>query len=208
LTGFKKNIILVLFLLIFLFCFLYAEEMKFIKITTVKDVLKNMTEKYETIKYYKANFYIRSITDKVESWSKKTLKLYVPQLNVLGEQSLEEYRPGFLISGKASLHYLKKKFNFSFNKSNKPEIINEMPYYVLKLTQKEVTAGFKEIILYVSEHWIMTKAKATTLSGNEITIRFGNIVINRRITEHEFEFSLPVNTQTIKNPLFYKLEGE
>jgi len=194
-----------------------------------------MTEKYETIKYYKANFYIRSITDKVESWSKgkikykapdtfimlfsfpkdqiifsdgKTLKLYVPQLNVLGEQSLEEYRPGFLISGKASLHYLKKKFNFSFNKSNKPEIINEMPYYVLKLTQKEVTAGFKEIILYVSEHWIMTKAKATTLSGNEITIRFGNIVINRRITEHEFEFSLPVNTQTIKNPLFYKLEGE
>ncbi len=226
---------IIVLVLILLACNLFSEETDFIKITTVKEILNNMVEKYEKIKTYRANFNIRSTIDKVESWSKgqikyrapdtfimlfkhpkdqiiysdgKTLKLYVPQLNVLGEQSLEDYRPGFLISGKTSLYYLRSKFNFSFYKSNKPEIINDMPYYILLLTQKEVTAGFKTIILYISQYWIITKVKATTLNGNEIVIRFNNITINRKITDYEFKFNLPVNTQTIKNPLFYKLEGE
>lgn len=226
---------IILLLLILITYNLYAVENNFIKIVTIKEILNNMVGKYEKIKTYKAYFNIRQTIDKVESWSKgeikyrtpdtfimifkhpkdqmifsdgKTLKLYIPQLNVLGEQSLEDYRPGFLISGKTSLYFLRNKFNFSFYKSNKPEIINDAPYYVLLLSQKEVTAGFKTIILYVSKYWIITKAKAITISGDEIVIRFSNITINRKITDYEFKFNLPVNTQTIKNPLFFKLEGE
>ncbi len=206
-----------------------------IKITTIKEIMKNMIEKYNKIKYYKGNFYIKSTIDNVESWSKgsikyrmpdtfimnftrpndqiifsdgKVLKMYIPHLNVLGEQNLEHYRPGFLISSKSSLYYLKNKFSFAFNKSNKPEMINNMPYYVLKLTQKEVTAGFKTIILYVSQYWLITKAEATTINGDKISIRFSNITINRKVTDYELEFNLPVNTQTIKNPLLFKIEGE
>ncbi len=230
--GIKTIIMLILSLMAYN---LRAADTDFIKITTIKKILNNMVDKYEKIKTYRANFYIKSTIDKVESRSKgeikyrtpntfimlfenpkdqiifsdgRILKLYVPQLNVLGEQSLKDYRPGFLISGKTSLYYLRNRFSFSFYKSNKPEMINNSPYYVLLLTQKEVTVGFKTIILYISKYWIITKAKATTLNGNELTIQFSNIIINRKITDHEFEFNLPVNTQTIKNPLFYKLEGE
>jgi len=226
---------IIILLLILMTGNLFAVEDDFIKITTIKEIINNMVEKYETIKTYRANFNIRSIIDKVESWSKgemkyrtpdtfvmifshpkdqlifsdgKILKLYIPHLNVLGEQSLEHYRPGFLISGKTSLFYLRSKFSFSFYKSNKPEIINDMPYYVLLLTQREVTAGFKTIILYVSKYWLITKVKATTINGDEIVVRFSNIIINRKITDYEFEFNLPINTQTIQNPLFYKFEGE
>ena len=59
-----------------------------------------------------------------------------------------------------------------------------------------------------SKYWLITKAEATAINGDEIYIVFSDIIINRKITDHEFEFSLPVNTQTIKNPLFFKFEGE
>lgn len=230
-----KQKIIIIILLFFISFQIHAKKEDFIKIVTIKEIIKEMTTRYEKMRTYKANFYINSIIDNVESWSKgemkykapdtfiltykhpkdqlifsdgKVLKIYVPHLNVLGEQSLENYRPGFLISSKSSLYYLKKKFNFAFHKSNKPVMIGETPYYVLELTQKEVTAGFKTIILYVSQHWVITKAEATTINGDTIKIRFSNISINRKITDHEFEFSLPVNTQTVKNPLLFKTEGE
>ncbi len=230
-----KHIRFIMFLLIFTGSLFAGEEKKeFIQITTVKEILNHMVEKYEKIKDYRADFYIKSKIDRAESKSRgeikyrspdtfimlykdpkdqmifsdgKVLKMYIPELNVLGEQNLEHYRPGFLISGKTSLYYLRNKFDFSFYKSNKPEIIKEMPYYVLLLNQKEVTAGFKTIILYVSTHWIITKVKATTLKGDEIEMRFTDIIINKKISDNEFEFSLPINTQTLKNPLFFKTEG-
>ncbi|MBU1078477.1 MAG: outer-membrane lipoprotein carrier protein LolA [Spirochaetes bacterium] len=229
----KKFIIL--FIMLFAFSNVLAEDDEMIRITTVKEIIKRMVEKYENIKTYRANFYINSVIDNVESWGKgelkyripdtfimnfthpkdqmifsdgKDLKIYIPQLNVLGEQSLEHYRPGFLISGKSSLYYLKNKFDFSFYKSNKPVLIGDMPYYVLELTQKEVTAGFKTIMLYVSKYWLITKAEATTINGDKIKISFSNITVNRRITDHEFEYNLPVNTQTVKNPLLFTTKGE
>ncbi len=222
-------------LIILLISNIYADKKDLIQITTIKEILKNMVEKYEDIKHYTADFYIKSTIDNIKSSSKgelkyripdtfimnfkkpenqiifsdgKVLKIYIPQLNVLGKQSLQHYRPGFLISGKTSLYYLKSKFDFSFYKSNKPVIIGDMPYYVLLLTQKKVTAGFKTIILYISKYWLITKAEATTINGDTIEIRFSNITINKKITDYEFEFSLPVSTYTVKNPLLFKVEGD
>ncbi len=215
---------------------LYAESKEdFIQFISIKEILNNMVKKYDKMKTYRADFKIRSTIEKVKITSKgeikyrapdtfimlfsepkeqlifsdgKVLKLYIPVLNVLGEQNLEDYRPGFLISGKTSLYYLRNKFNFSFHKSNKPVMIGNMPYYVLFLTQKEVTAGFKTIILYISQNWIITKVEATSLKGDEISMWFSDIIINKKISDQEFKFNLPINTQTIQNPLFYKFEGE
>ncbi|MDD5067966.1 MAG: outer-membrane lipoprotein carrier protein LolA, partial [bacterium] len=138
----------------------------------------------------------------------KVLKIYVPELNVLGEQNLEHFKPGFLVSGKSSLYYMRNKFNISFHKSNKPVLINNMPYYILLLEQKDVTSGFKKILLYVNQFWVIVKAEATTLEENFISISFSDITLNTKMTDNEFEFNLPVNTQTIKNPLLLKIEGD
>lgn len=205
------------------------------QITTIKDIVKNMVDKYETIRTYAARFTIRSKIESVESVSRgtvryrapdnfimvysepqdqiifsdgKVLKIYVPELNILGEQDLEHYKPGFLISGKTSLFYLRNKYHISFHKSNKPALIGGTPHFVLLLEQKDVTAGFKKIILYVNQHWVIVKAEGTTLNENSVSISFSDIVLNSRITDEEFNFNLPVNTQTIKNPLLLKIEGE
>ncbi len=226
----------IIFLLFTPVCDLHAEGKEdFIQFTPIKEILNNMVKKYDKMKTYRADFKIKSVIDKVKITSEgkikyrapdtfimlfsepgdqlifsdgKVLKLYIPELNVLGEQNLKDYRPGFLISGKTSLYYLRNKFDFSFHKSNKPVIKGGMPYYVLLLTQKEVTAGFKTIILYISQNWIITKVVATSLKGDEISMWFSDIVINKKISDQEFEFNLPINTQTIQNPLFYKLGGE
>jgi len=234
------SFITILFLASVLHLFIYtliikAKEPPILKILSLKEIIHNMTEKYDKIRTFRAKFKIKSIVNNVKKVSKgeikykkpdmfimlfdepkgqiifsdgKILKIYVPELNVLGEQNLKDYQPGFFITTKSSLSYLKSKYNFSFYKSTKPKIIGGNPYYRLLLAQKEVTAGFKNIVLYVSKYWIITKAIGTTIDGDQIDISFYDITINKEITSHEFEFNLPVNTQTVKNPLFYKSEGE
>lgn len=230
----KKIIIFFGLILLFndpVFCI----DKELLKFTSIKEILNNMTAKYESIKSYKANFGIKTVIDNVEKGSsgeikyqypdrfimlynfpkdqfiygdEKVMKIYIPHLNVLGVQDLEHYRPGLFISGKSALSFLKSKYNFSFYKSNKPVLVGDMFYYVLLLEQKDVSAGFKDIIIYVSPYWLIVKAEATTLNGNKVKISFSNIRLNTKITDNEFEFTLPVNTQTVKNPLLFKLEGE
>lgn len=231
----KKILVIIIVIIIFTNKIYSDIDKDFFKFTSIKDILHNMIEKYDAIKTYKAKFHIKTIIDNKEENSfgeikyeypdrfimtydnpkdqiiysdGKILKIYVPKLNILGLQNLEHYRPGILLNGKTSLFYLQNKYNFSFYKSNKPIMIGDMAYYVLLLEQKDVTAGFKSIILYISQYWVIVKAEATTLNGNKINISFNNIRVNTKITDNEFEFSLPVNTQTVKNPLLFKIEGD
>ncbi len=201
------------------------------KITTVNDVINNMVKKFNSIRTYRAKFKIVKEIEGNKTISKgeikyqmpdtfimifskpenqiiysdgKILKIYIPALNVVAQQKLGKYRSSLFVEGKTSLYYLRSKYNFAFEKSNKPVMIGDTPVYILLLTQKETTAGFKTIKLYVSKYWLIIKAVGTTLSGNKISISFYNIALNSKITEHEFEFSLPVNTQTIIDPLSFK----
>ncbi len=224
-----KKIAVLVFMM--LFAYNVSAEKILPKITTVNDILNKMVEKFNSIRTYRANFKIKKNIKGKTSVSKgeikyktpdtfimlfskpqdqiiysdgKKLKIYIPALRVVAEQQLEKYKSSFFVAGKTSLYYLRNKYNISFDKSNKPVMIGGTPIYILKCTQKETTAGFKTIRLFVSQYWLIIKVEGTTLSGDTVTISFYNIKLNTKITEHEFEFSLPVNTQTIVDPLSNK----
>ncbi len=226
-----KKIIFILFIFLF-YSFLYsAEKPSLPKITTVQEIVNNMVNKFEKINTFVARFYIKTIIEGQEKKSYgeikykkpdtfimifkkpedqiifsdgKVLKIYIPELNVVGEQRLRtQYRSTFFISGKTSLYYLRSKYNFSFAESNKPIIIGDTPFYVLLLEPRESLSEFKKIKLWVSQYWIIVKAEAETINENIITISFSRIRINTKLTEHEFEFNLPINTQSIINPLLF-----
>ncbi len=226
----KKLVVLLFVFFMLKFTMIYAEEF-LPKITTVNDIITKMVEKFNGIRTYRAKFKIKKEIEGKVSWTKgeikykvpdtfimlfsvpqdqiiysdgKKLKIYIPQLKVVAEQRLEKYRSSFFIAGKTSLYYLRNKYNIAFEKSNKPIMIGNTPVYVLLCTQKETVAGFKTIRLFVSQYWLIIKAEGITLSGNKVTISFYNIRLNTKITEHEFEFTLPVNTQTIIDPLSNK----
>ncbi|MBN1898131.1 MAG: outer membrane lipoprotein carrier protein LolA [Spirochaetes bacterium] len=234
-----KKFLVVFLMLCFLapiVLFTDEDEQELPKITTVQDIVDKMVKKFESIKTFVANFGIKAVVEgnlkkssgeikyrrpdtfiMIYKWPKdqiifsdgKLLKIYIPELNVVGEQRLEtQYRSTFFISGKTSLYYLRSKYNFSFAKSNKPIMIGDMPYYVLKLEPKESLSEFKEIKLWVSKYWLIVKAEAETIGGTTITISFNQIKINKNLTEHEFEFNLPVNTQAIINPLLFDTRKE
>ena len=69
-----KYFICILLLILSVNSLCAEKEGEFIKITTIKEILKNMVEKYEKIKTYRSDFYIKSKIDKIESWSKGQIK--------------------------------------------------------------------------------------------------------------------------------------
>jgi outer membrane lipoprotein-sorting protein len=74
---------------------------------------------------------------------------------------------------------------------------------ILNLKWKNVNAGFKSIDLWVSmDDWVIMKAVAKTREDRTITMSFHDIDINAKITENEFLFNLPVDIQTIHDPLY------
>jgi len=210
---------------------LLSEDEALPKITTVKEIIDNISEKFDKIRTFTSRFHIKTVSEGIEKESYgeikyrkpdtfimlfdnpkdqiiytdgKVLKIYVPELNVVGEQKLEsQYRSTFFISDRTSLYYLRSKYQFSFFDSNKPVMIGDSPYYILLLEPRERVSEFKRIKLWVSKYWLIVKAEAETISGNTVSISFSKINLNRKLTDNEFEFNLPVNTQTIINPLLF-----
>ena len=223
-----------IFIILFLLGLFYAYPVKtqeLPKIVTVNTIIQNISEKFEKIKTLKSQIditikqgnnekkmrgtlkyknpetfiiFFSQPKDQIIYSDGKTLKIYVPELNILGEQRLEsKYASTFFITDKSSFYYLKNKYDFSFAKSNKPEIINNNPYYVLLLEPKERAVEFKKIKLYISPYWLIVKVEAESFTGAITTVNFYDIYINQKLTDYEFQFTLPVNVQTVVDPFTF-----
>ena len=197
-------------------------------VLTVKNVVRNMQEAFLRIKTYKANFKIKITQGKIKKEQRgvvkykipgqiiflfsrpadqiiysdgQILKIYLPDLKVVGEQKLESKNKDLMfVNSKNSYYQLVKQYNFSID----PETKNYkgQKIYILHLTQKNVYSGFEIIDLWVSENWFILKAVGKTREGKTVAVSFSNIKINDVLTDHEFEFDLPVDVQTVVNPLY------
>ena len=216
--------------LVLLVCNLTYGESEFLKITTVDKILDNVIEKFSKIKTFKAIFYLYRNIDGKEYYGKgvmkfkkpdrfimkfftpkdqvivcdgKSLKIYIPELKVIGEQKLAGTRSIFLKDIKSSLYTLKTKYNYSFVKSNKPVKLGNTLVYELLFEPREVGTGFKQLYLWVSEYWMIVKAKAINLKGDITQISFKDIYVNAKVTDYELEFNPPIDAQTILNPFLF-----
>jgi outer membrane lipoprotein-sorting protein len=202
-------------------------------VMTVKKLVRNMQDTFARVKTYKCGFKITVEKNKSKETQNGTvkykspdriiflfdepkdqiiycdssvLKVYLPDLRVVGEQKLESPNQDLMfINSRNSFYQLTKQYNFYFPE-NYFKTMDGEKIYILHLTQKNVYSGFKNIDLWVSTHWYILRAIGTTREGRKITISFHDIQINENMTDNEFDFDLPVDIQTIYNPFYSKQE--
>ena len=208
----------------------HGQERKLPDVLTVKKVVRSMQETFNGVETYAAKFKISveaasGHEDNMEGTVKykrpgriifqfekpegqliysdgQIMKIYLPALRVVGEQKLNGQNQDIMfINSKMSFYQLTRQYNFAFPNEYR-KTVGGKQIIVLHLTQKNVYAGFKAIDLWVDTKWMIVKAVGRTRENKLVTINFFDIKVNHLITDNEFMFDLPVDVQTIYDPLF------
>ncbi len=132
----------------------------------------------------------------------KMMWIYIPSLNVVAEQDLKS-NPGLFSSNtKSGLNRLFSKYHYKFDSKKQPEVQEDgSKMYTLYLKQKESRSGYRYLRIWVSEEYLITRAKGETSSGKKVEIVFRNIKTNIDIPNGIFKFSIPAQARVIKNPM-------
>jgi outer membrane lipoprotein-sorting protein len=204
-------------------------QQKFGDIMSVKKVLKNVQDQFSKTKSYKAKFKIQVEREKRQETLLGTVKyrspgriiflfdqpegqlvytdgqvlrIYLPELRVVGEQKLVQQSQDIMfINSRTSFYQLTRQYNISFPKEA-VKTVGKEKFYILHLTQKNVYSGFRTLDLWVSPEWMIIKAVGKARDNKTITMTFRDIEVNGILTDAEFEFNLPVDVQTIYDPLY------
>jgi outer membrane lipoprotein carrier protein len=225
----KKIIISVMLLSVAAFYSAPVNAYKF-DFTTVSDVVKNVKKRYGDVECYSADFVLKSdkggkktqqngvIRSKAPDKllveytvpfgqrivaNEKTMWIYIPSMNVVAEQDLNNANASFLSSNtKSGLTRLFNKYHYKFDSKEQPAAGTDgHKYYTLFLKQKESRGGYKSLKLWVSEDYLIRKAQGETSSGKKIEIEFNNIKTNENFPNGMFKFDSPSQARVIKNPM-------
>jgi outer membrane lipoprotein-sorting protein len=197
--------------------------------TTVSDVVKSVKKRYSDIECYSAEFKITSdkggkktvqqgivkskYPDKllVEFSSPagqkivandRTMWIYMPSLNVVAEQSLNNSDASLFSGSKSGLARLFNKFHYKFDSKDQPSVdADGKKYYTLYLKQKESRSGYKSMRLWISEDYLIRRALGETSSGKKVEIEFSNIKTNENFPNGIFKFDMPAHAKVITNPM-------
>jgi outer membrane lipoprotein carrier protein len=222
----KKSIIIITLFLFVMTTDTYPYKFDFV---TVSDIVKKVKKRFGELESYQASFTITSEKmgkKKVHSGlvqykssdrllmrfysppgqkiisDGKMMWIYIPSLNVVAEQDLKA-NPGIFSSNtKSGLKRLFSKYHYKFDSKKQPEAQKDgSKMYTLYLKQKESRSGYRYMRLWVSEDFLITRAKGETSSGKKIEIQFRNIKTNIDIPNGTFKFSIPARARVIKNPM-------
>lgn len=121
--------------------------------------------------------------------SGKRLWVYDPASNICGIQDLA---PGSFSGGIASF----------VNGYNGIVTSQGSGGYTLKLRASDRT--YPEIILQLDASFLLRKAVMKNKDGEAVTFSLSNVDMGASVMKNIFEFSVPANTQVVKNPLDIK----
>lgn len=198
--------------------------------TTVSDIVKNVKKRYGDIECYSADFKITSdkggkksvqqgtIKSKVPDKlfvefsvpagqrivaNEKTMWIYMPSLNVVAEQDLNNAGASLFTSGtKNGLNRLFSKYHYKFDSKDQPAPESDgKKYYTLFLKQRESRSGYRSIKLWITEDYLIKKASGETSNGKKVEIEFTNIKTNENFANGIFKFDTPSQARVIKNPM-------
>lgn len=225
----KANLI-VISCIIFFFCLsafnLFAYKFDF---TTVSDVVKEVKDKFEKIDSYQADFkmtseklgnktyrsgrvYFKNANKILVEFDQppgqkivsdgKTMWIYLPSMNVVAEQDLNSGGSIFFAGTKSGLNRLFAKYHYKFASKTQPEKMDDgTKKYSLYLKQKESRSGFRNIKLFISEDYYITRAYGESSTGKNVEIIFSNIKTNISLPNNRFTFDMPSKARIIKNPM-------
>ena len=195
-----------------------------IKIVSVNDIKKLMSERFKTINDYTADFeWINGdahykgkiqykkpdkiILDFEEPKDQKivsdgkTLYIYIPSLKVVVTQTLGEGTESQILTTQSAkgLYRLFNEYAFSFYDKSTLQKFDNTEAYHLKLFQKQPKIGFKKMDMWVSKDGLILQSNGVSPSGLNISLTFSNIQLNTEIPDYIFNFEIPADAQVIRN---------
>ena len=136
------------------------------------------------------------------------LTLYVPALDVTMQQSLSSRQQDEEITALATregLGLLRRLYNASYLEGPEPIPLEENSDEMvtkLRLTWRNPSEGFREIIVSINSDLMIRRMVGTTVNYDEITLDFTNIQVNQNLAESQFEYRSPPSANRFNNFLF------
>ncbi|RKX99345.1 MAG: hypothetical protein DRP55_07425 [Spirochaetes bacterium] len=195
-----------------------------IKIVSVNDVKKLMSEKFKTINDYTANFewingdahykgkieykkpdkilleFEEPKDQKIVS-DGKILYIYLPSLRVVVKQTLSEGTESEILTTQSEkgLYKLFNEYAFSFYDKSTLQKFDDTMAYHLKLFQKQPKVGFKKMDIWVSKEGLILQSNGVSPNGLNVSLTFFNIKLNTEVPDYIFDFEIPADAQVIRN---------
>ncbi|GAB6090175.1 hypothetical protein JCM12856_17680 [Spirochaeta dissipatitropha] len=137
-----------------------------------------------------------------------TLTLYVPALDVTMQQSLGARQQDEEITALATregLGLLRRLYNVSYLTDPTPVPLregSEVMVVNLRLTWRNPSEGFREIVIAVDDDMLIRRMIGTTVNYEEVVLEFNNIELNQNLTMSQFEYRSPPSANRFNNFLF------
>ena len=151
--------------------------------------------------------FLSPVRDEIVS-NGKFLWIYLRKSRVVGVQSLKNSKvknDKLLYTSKSSLKRLFRKYHYKFNSIEQPRLISkndDRKYFVLLLEQREKVGGYEKIILYVNaSNYFIQRAISYDGRGKQVTFVLSNVKFNLEVEEQVFNYKIPKDVKTVKNPL-------
>jgi outer membrane lipoprotein-sorting protein len=136
------------------------------------------------------------------------LMVYVPAFNVVLQQELREVpgeaTPGALATPEG-LAIMRRNFNLAYLEGPEPVPIEEGSEVLvtqLRLDRKQVTEGFREIVVSVDEAGFIRRILGTKVDWEEVELDLSDIQINQNIPAARFDYSPEADASIYENFLF------
>lgn len=193
-------------------------------IVSVNDIKKRMSERFESINDYTADFdwingdvhYFGKIKykkpdkilldfeepdDQLIVSNGHLLYIYIPYLKVVVQQLLTEDTESAILTttSEAGLSKLFDEYSFSFYDTSILQPFRNTQAYHFRLHQKTPNVGFKEIYLWVSAEGLILQSSGNSPNGLNVSLIFSNIQLNTELPDYIFDFEVPADAQIIRN---------
>ena len=219
----KKNISVILFILIGSLCFSQ-------NITTADDLFNSVSDRYAQIQDYIVDMNIAagSSTQQATAMFKKpdklrldfkspaeqcivfngnTLSIYLPQYRTILTQDVEQSNAGgSSLATPQGLSLMKRGYTIQYEVTSAPQPLEEGSsenVIILLMNRKSATEAFKTLrVMIHPDGKLIRRIEAIPVSGGKIVFDFYNYRINVGVGSKNFVFDAPSTAKTFNNFLF------
>jgi outer membrane lipoprotein-sorting protein len=137
-----------------------------------------------------------------------SLKVYIPDYNVVLQQSLSGGRSGqsgATLASSEGLALLRSNYSIAYQDSPTPVPLEEgsdVMVTKLQLDWRSTTEGFRKLIISVTETFLIRRIVGTTANYEEIQFDFEDIRLNQNLPEARFDYEAPASANMFPNFLF------
>ncbi|NBC30105.1 MAG: outer membrane lipoprotein carrier protein LolA [Spirochaetes bacterium] len=137
----------------------------------------------------------------------RVLKVYIPEYNVVLQQTLAEGGDGSgaALATEEGLELMKEGYSIAYLDSPDPVALEEGSDEMvtkLRLDWRVSSEGFRQLTLSITDDLLIRRIEAVTVGYEEIVFDFTDIVLNEGIPTTRFEYEAPASANIYTDFLF------